>query len=91
MQIYLPIAEVSVNVLLLIAPTFAGIMRDLQGDYVVAFTVLAGLNLLGGVLFLAARKPAVPHTEGPEPVPAVVPGTAAPHPGAGAKGPSGPR
>ena len=59
------VSQVPMNVLLLIAPTFAGIMRDLQGDYVVAFTVLAGLNLLGGVLFLAARKPALPSVQEP--------------------------
>jgi hypothetical protein len=46
------------NVLLLVASPFAGFMRDIQGTYTVAFLVLAGLNFLGGLLFLAAKKPA---------------------------------
>ena len=32
-------------------------MRDWQGDYRVAFVVLAGLVGLGSVAFLVARKP----------------------------------
>ena len=32
-------------------------MRDIQGDYVFAFTILAVGNMLGGVLFLLARRP----------------------------------
>ncbi len=59
------ISQVPMNVLLFIAPTFAGIMRDLLGDYVIAFTVLAALNLVGAMLFLVARKPAAPGTDRP--------------------------
>jgi predicted phage tail protein len=54
------VSQVPMNVLLLIAPTFAGIMRVIQGDYVFAFAVLGVCNVLGGVLFLMARKPAPP-------------------------------
>ena len=54
------ISQVPMNVLLLIAPIFAGLMRDWQGDYTVAFSVLAGLSALGGLLFLFARRPEVP-------------------------------
>jgi hypothetical protein len=32
-------------------------MRDELGDYDLAFLVLAGLNMIGAVLFLVARKP----------------------------------
>ena len=45
------------NVLLLIAPIFAGQMFVLQGTYVNAFLILAALSFLGGVLFLFAKKP----------------------------------
>ena len=53
------LSQVPMNVLLLAAPVFAGIMRDIQGDYVFAFTVLAVCNMLGGVLFLLARRPRI--------------------------------
>ena len=45
------------NMLLLIASPFAGYMRDVQGTYTNAFLILAGLNFLGGVLFLLAKRP----------------------------------
>jgi sugar phosphate permease len=54
----LGLSTVPMNVLLLVASPFAGFMRDIQGTYTVAFLVLAGLNLLGGLLFLPAKKPA---------------------------------
>jgi hypothetical protein len=38
----------------------AGFMRDELGDYDLAFLVLAGLNMIGAVLFLVARKPKLP-------------------------------
>ena len=47
------------NVLLLIGSPLAGYMRDAQGSYQMAFLILAGLNFLGGILFLMARKPTV--------------------------------
>ena len=53
------VSQVPMNVLLLIAPIFAGVMRDWRGDYTIAFTVLAGCSAFGGVLFLFARRPAV--------------------------------
>ena len=53
------LSQVPMNVLLLAAPVFAGIMRDIQGDYVFAFTVLAVCNMLGGALFLLARRPRI--------------------------------
>ena len=51
------ISQVPMNVLLLIAPVFAGLMRDWQGDYTVAFAVLGSFSALGGVLFFFARPP----------------------------------
>lgn len=53
-------SQLPMNVLLLIAPIFAGAMRDTLGTYTIAFTVLAALNFLGGTLFLFARKPQLP-------------------------------
>ena len=53
----LGISTVPMNILLLIAPPLAGFMRDELGDYDMAFLLLAGLNTLGAVLFLIARKP----------------------------------
>jgi hypothetical protein len=48
------------NVLLLISSPFAGYVRDELGTYDLAFFTLAGLNFLGGVLFLLARRPPLP-------------------------------
>ena len=53
----LGISTVPMNILLLIAGPMAGFMRDELGDYDLAFLVLAGLNMIGAVLFLVARKP----------------------------------
>ena len=53
----LGLSTVPMNVLLLIGSPLAGYMRDHQGSYDTAFLLLAGLNFLGGVLFLFARKP----------------------------------
>ena len=55
----LGLSTVPMNVLLLIGSPMAGYMRDAQGSYDMAFLLLAGLNFLGGVLFLFARKPTV--------------------------------
>ena len=57
------VSQVPMNVLLLIAPTMAGIMRDVQGNYTMAFGILAVLNVLGVFLFLMARKPTLPLEE----------------------------
>ena len=54
------VSQVPMNVLLLLAPTFAGVMYDWQGDYTVAFTVLGGLGLVGAVMFLFATRPEPP-------------------------------
>lgn len=56
----LGISTVPMNILLLIAAPMAGYMRDELGDYDLAFLVLAGLNTVGAVLFLIARKPKLP-------------------------------
>jgi len=53
----LGISSVPMNILLLGASPFAGLMYDLNGDYTIAFGTLAGLNFLGAVLLLMARKP----------------------------------
>ena len=53
----LGLSTVPMNIMLLIASPFAGYMRDLQGTYTDAFLILAGMNFLGGVLFLMAKKP----------------------------------
>lgn len=53
----LGLSTVPMNVLLLIGSPMAGYMRDVQGSYDTAFLLLAGLNFLGGVLFLLARRP----------------------------------
>ncbi len=54
----LGLSTVPMNVLLLGAAPFAGYLRDAQETYNTAFLVLAGLNFLGALLFLAARRPA---------------------------------
>ncbi|NQW22797.1 MAG: MFS transporter [SAR202 cluster bacterium] len=51
---------VPMNILLLIAGPLAGFMRDELGDYDMAFLLLAGLNTLGAVFFLIARRPKLP-------------------------------
>ena len=56
----LGLSSVPMNVLLLVGSPFAGYLRDVQGTYSMAFLILAGLNFLGGVLFLLARKPTPP-------------------------------
>ncbi len=56
----LGLSTVPMNVLLLISSPFAGYVRDELGTYDLAFFTLAGLNFLGGVLFLLARRPPLP-------------------------------
>jgi MFS family permease len=53
----LGISTVPMNILLLMAGPLAGYMRDVQGTYEYAFLLLAGLNFIGAVLFLLAKKP----------------------------------
>ncbi len=50
-------STVPMNLLLLIASPFAGWMYDRNGSYDLAFLVLAALNLIGALCFLAARRP----------------------------------
>ncbi len=51
------LSQVPMNLMLLAAPVFAGVVRDVTGEYTFAFAVLAALNMLGGVMFLMASKP----------------------------------
>ena len=54
------VSQVPMNVLLLIGPIFAGLMRDTTGSYTVAFGVLGLLAAIGGICFLMATKPRHP-------------------------------
>ena len=58
----LGLSSVPMNILLLGASPFAGLMYDINGNYTVAFETLAALNFLGAVLLLMARKPTLPTT-----------------------------
>ena len=51
------LSQVPMNVLLLAAPVFAGVVRDVTGEYTFAFGVLASLNMVGGTMFLLANRP----------------------------------
>ena len=68
----LGLSTVPMNILLLISSPMAGYMRDVQGTYTQAFLILAGLNFLGGLLFLMARRPRVP-AAAPQPTEAAQP------------------
>ena len=50
-------STVPMNLLLLIASPFAGWMFDQRGSYDLAFLILAGLNVVGALCFLAASRP----------------------------------
>ena len=67
----LGLSMVPMNLLLLGAAPFTGWMYDTQGNYVDAFLILAGLNLLGAVCFLLARRPRPAAPRPVEAVPAV--------------------
>ena len=54
----LGLSMVPMNALMLLSSPFAGFMRDRQGDYTMAFLILAALCFLGSILFLMAKKPA---------------------------------
>ena len=51
------LSTVPMNILMLLAPPFAGWMRDTRGDYTTAFLILAGFGFLGGICFLFAKRP----------------------------------
>ena len=53
----LGLSSVPMNLLLLVASPFAGWMYDRYGTYALAFLILAALNFLGALLFLAASPP----------------------------------
>ena len=55
----LGLSTVPMNILLLISSPLAGYIRDVQGDYKNAFLLLAVLNLVGGFLFLFAKRPII--------------------------------
>ena len=52
------ISMIPMNVLLLAAPLFAGIMFDATGTYTVSFTVISVVSLAGSALFLLLGDPA---------------------------------
>ena len=54
---FFALAAVLLPVALLAAP-FVGWIRDVWGEYTITFVVLAGLNLVGVVCFLSAKRPA---------------------------------
>ena len=56
----LGVSTLPMNAMLLIAGPMAGFMRDKLGDYDLAFFSLAGLNGIGALLFLIARRPRIP-------------------------------
>ena len=54
------ISMVPMNILLFIAPVFAGFMRDATGNYDVAFLTIAAVSFFGACLFLPLGEPAKP-------------------------------
>ena len=64
----LGISTLPMNAMLLVAGPLAGWMRDQFGNYDLAFLTLAGLNGIGAILFLIARRPRLPAAQ-PVPVP----------------------
>ena len=54
---FLGISTMPMNFLLLIAPSLAGYMRDVQGTYTMALELLAALSFFGGSFFLMALRP----------------------------------
>ena len=55
----LGISSVPMNILLLGAAPFAGYMYDINGNYNLAFEILAVLNFVGALLLLMAKKPSL--------------------------------
>ena len=57
---------------MIIGPVVAGISYDLTGSYQRGFIILAILALSGGVFFAFAKKPELPESAAPMPIPAPV-------------------
>ena len=51
------VSMIPMNILLLIAPLFAGIMFDERGSYTVPFMTIAIVSFFGAAMFLALREP----------------------------------
>ena len=51
------ISMVPVSILLLIAPVFAGYMRDITGSYDISFLTIAAVSFFGSILFLMLGEP----------------------------------
>ena len=56
----LGLSSTPTSILLLIAAPFAGLMRDTRGTYTLVLLTLAALNFVGALLYLMAKKPALP-------------------------------
>ena len=57
---------------MIIGPVVAGISYDLTGSYQRGFVILAVLALSGGVFFAFAKRPELPESAAPMPIPAPV-------------------
>ncbi len=44
----------------MVGPIFAGVLADIQGDYVQGFLILAVVSGLGSVFFLMTERPTLP-------------------------------
>ena len=64
-------STVPMNLLLLIASPFAGWMYDQYGTYTLAFIILAGLNFVGALCFIASVRPRPRSALQAETVPAI--------------------
>ena len=53
----LGLSTVPMNVLLLISAPLVGWLRDVQGDYTEAFSLMVLTNFAGAVFFLMAKRP----------------------------------
>ena len=59
------VSMIPMNILLLIAPLFAGIMFDQRGSYAVPFLTIAAVSFLGALMFLMLREPPSSSDDGP--------------------------
>ena len=51
------VSMIPMNILLLVAPLFAGIMFDQRGSYTVPFLAVAIVSFFGAAMFLLLREP----------------------------------